>query len=128
MEVDLYEKKCISDDFTFFRNATNWACELSAVVQRLRNRCTTSDELRLRPFGQPRNDYAFVDNFEIVRNKAFDVCIGMSKLFWLGSFLKSRHGVGSISCSLCRNEMAAEAAAVLPSLALHQQQPAVYCL
>ena len=32
---------------------------------------------------------AFVDNFEFATNKAFDVSIGMSMLFWLGSFLKS---------------------------------------
>ena len=32
---------------------------------------------------------AFMDIFEFATNKAFDVCIRMSMLFWLGSFLKS---------------------------------------
>ena len=33
---------------------------------------------------------AFIDNFEFATNKAFHVCLGMSMLFWLGGFLKSR--------------------------------------
>ena len=41
-------------------------------------------------FRHIRTRCAFVDIFEFATNKAFDVCIGMSMLFWLGSFLKSR--------------------------------------
>ena len=40
-------------------------------------------------FRHIRTRCAFVDTFEFATNKAFDVCIGMSMLFWLGSVLKS---------------------------------------
>ena len=38
-----------------------------------------------------------VDNFGFATNKAFNICIGMSMLFWLGSFWSSWNLVGSIS-------------------------------
>ena len=39
-------------------------------------------------FRHIRTRCVFVDIIEFATNKAFDVCIGMSMLFWLGCFLK----------------------------------------
>ena len=65
-------------------------------------------------FRHIRTRFAFVDIFEFATNKAFDVCIGMSMLFWSGSFLKSRRQ--HIFSIWCRHETAAEDEAVLPLL------------
>ena len=70
----------------------NYASVLSGNTKMITHIACTFEEQNIpfTPiFRHIRTRFAFVDIFEFATNKAFDVCIGMSMLFWLGCFLKS---------------------------------------
>ena len=91
------------------------------------NQGVTFPDDPLRPSsGHTPKQCAFIDNFEFITNKAFDIWIGKLMLFWLGSFLE----ISQVAFLLdgCRHEMAAVAVAALPWLTHPELLPAVNSL